>query len=153
VIADTSTLAGTGVGFTNPNLVATAQEAGLPQSLIFTSYRAFAPRFGFAWRPLGGNRMVVRGGYGIFYGGQIQNGIRNALANVFPFAITQTGNRSATNPLQLTFDNPFPAPTLVSNIASFTVGGYETHPPSQYLQSWNLTVEKEIGFASALKVS
>ena len=28
----------------------------------------FAPRFGFAWRPLGNNDTVVRGGFGMFFG-------------------------------------------------------------------------------------
>lgn len=154
VIASTKTLDGTGISFSNPDLVTTAGQAGLPQSLVYTSYKAFAPRFGFAWRPVGGNRTVVRGGYGIFYGGSIQNGIRTGLADSFPFAITQTGNRSATDPTALVLANPFPAaPNLTGNLAGLTLSGYELHPPSQYLQSWNLTVEKEVGFSSAVKVS
>jgi hypothetical protein len=62
-----------GVTFTNGAAVITAKDASLPKSLVNTRYVDFAPRFGFAWRPLGGNRMVVRGGYGIFYGAQTQN--------------------------------------------------------------------------------
>ena len=112
VAASLDSLTGTGIGFTNPSLVETAAQAGLPQALVYASKTDFAPRFGFAWRPFGGNTTVIRGGYGIFYGGIIQNNVRNGLANVFPFVITQTGNRSATNPLQLTWTNPFPAPTL-----------------------------------------
>jgi outer membrane receptor protein involved in Fe transport len=154
VIANTKSLNGTGIAFSNPALVASADQVGLPQSLVYTSYKAFAPRFGFAWRPFGGARMVVRGGYGIFYGGNIQNGIRTGLFDSFPFAITQTGNRSATDPTALTLANPFPtAPNLTGNLASLTLSGYELHPPSQYLQSWNFTIEKEIGFSSALKLS
>jgi hypothetical protein len=154
VIASTNTLQGTGIGFTNPALVTTAAQADLPQSLVYTNYRDFAPRFGFAWRPFGGNRTVLRGGYGIFYGGQVLNPVRTALGDIFPFVVTQSNNRSTTNPLALTLANPFPtAPNLVENLASITLGGMELHPPSPYLQSWNLTIERELGFSSALKVS
>ena len=154
MIASEKTLQGTGIGFTNPALVTTAAQAGLPQSLVYTSHRDFAPRFGFAWRPFGGNRMVVRGGYGIFYGSQVLNPVRTALGDIFPFIVTQSSSRSATNPLALTLANPFPAaPNLTGNLSSITLGGYELHPPSQYLQSWNFTLEREIGFSSALKVS
>ncbi len=84
VAASLDSLNGTGIGFTNPSLVETAAQAGIPQTLVYPSLMDFAPRFGFAWRPFGGNQTVVRGGYGIFYGGNILNGVRNGLANVFP---------------------------------------------------------------------
>ncbi len=43
-----------------------ASQAGFPKSLIETDWNNFAPRFGFAWRPLGPDT-VVRGGVGIYY--------------------------------------------------------------------------------------
>ena len=39
---------------------------GLPRRVRDPYYRAFMPRFGFAWQA--GRRMVVRGGYGLFFG-------------------------------------------------------------------------------------
>jgi len=154
VIASEKTLVGTGITITDPNAVTTAAQAGLPQSLIFTRYKAFAPRFGFAWRPFGGNRTVVRGGYGVFYGGTIQNAMRSSMGAIFPFVIAQTQNRNATNPLALTLANPFPvAPSLSGSLATVTLGVAEIHPPLSYLQSWNLTIEREIGVSSALKIS
>ena len=153
-IASESTLAGGGITFSNPNEVTTATQAGLPPSLVYTRYTDFAPRFGFALRPFGGSQTVLRGGYGIFYGSQVQNPVRNNLANAFPFAISQTINRNTADPLFLTLSNPFPNnPNLSGNLSSLTVDGYELHAPSPYLQSWNFTLEREIGLSSALEVS
>ncbi|MBL8211380.1 MAG: TonB-dependent receptor [Bryobacterales bacterium] len=57
--------AGTGVlgGFRNQKPVIEANPA------------LFAPRFGFAWNP-GAGRVVVRGGYGIFWDSQLFNGLQ-----------------------------------------------------------------------------
>jgi hypothetical protein len=154
VVADLSTLNGTGIAFSNPALVTTAKDTGLPDALVYTRYNDFAPRFGFAYRPSGGNRMVVRGGYGIFYGGTLQNPLRNQLANAFPFAISQTTNRNAAQPNFLTLASPYPTPpNLDGNISTLTVDGIEVHAKTPYLQSWNMTFEREIGANTALEVS
>ena len=42
--------------------------AGIDTSRLANDYNNVAPRFGFAWKPLASDRLVARGGYGLFYG-------------------------------------------------------------------------------------
>ena len=42
---------------------------GWPTSPYETDWNNLGPRFGFAWRPAGSEKLVLRGGFGIFYGG------------------------------------------------------------------------------------
>ncbi len=66
---------------------------GLDTSFIPQDRNNFAPRLGFAWSPLHSQRLVLRGGYGLFYGwlrGQVtgrsffQNGITVQLRKFKP---------------------------------------------------------------------
>ena len=48
--------------------IITAQEAGLPQDLVYKNWRNFGPRLGFAWRAMDGAKaFVLRGGYRVSY--------------------------------------------------------------------------------------
>jgi outer membrane receptor protein involved in Fe transport len=42
--------------------------AGIDTSRINNDYNNVAPRFGFAWNPAAADKIVVRGGFGLFYG-------------------------------------------------------------------------------------
>jgi hypothetical protein len=55
------------------DLIQTSSEAGIPYSITRPDKRQWAPRVGFAWRPLG-ESTVVRGGYGIFFEGEYTDG-------------------------------------------------------------------------------
>ncbi len=51
-------------------------------------YSDFAPRFGFAWQPLKGGKMVVRGGVGIFYDRIGLDRVVHAFEQGYPYAAT-----------------------------------------------------------------
>ena len=120
----------------------------LPQSLIYTNYKGFAPRVGFAWRAFGSQKTVLRGGYGIFFTGMALNILRNDLDNVFPVVIAPSFSRVAANPNALTLASPWPGGLATLGT---TAGGYPVHPPNSYMQSYNLTVEREIGRGAILE--
>jgi hypothetical protein len=127
-----------------------ARDLGVPKSLVYANYTNFAPRLGVAWRPFGGRSFVVRTGYGIYFGSLVQNNLVSSLVN-FPFTVTQTFTYLPANPAAMTIANPFPASrAVISGTTAAT--GYELRPPAQYLQSWNFTLERELGRMSAVEV-
>ena len=114
-----------------------------------TNYHNFAPRFGMAWRPFGGTRTVLRGGYGIFYGVSQNSPLMTALGTNFPFAVSQTVNRVASDPNAINFANAFVSATTA---ATLSVSGVELDAPTPYMQSWNLTAEHQFGNSMALEI-
>jgi hypothetical protein len=96
--------------------------------------------------------MVIRAGYGIFYSGQLLNDIRNGLDNVFPFVRAANYSRLAGDPSALTLSNPWnPARGTQTGTTSST--GYQHNAHSGYLQSYNLTVERDLGKGVVIEVA
>jgi Carboxypeptidase regulatory-like domain/TonB-dependent Receptor Plug Domain len=128
-----------------------AEAAGLSTNLVKTDYNNFAPRVGFAWTPFKDRRTVLRGGYGIFYTGILLNPFRNNLQNTFPYAQTETYTHNSTDPSLVTLSNPFPAQLRVGG-GTTTSTGIEVNDPTGYLQSWNLTIERDLGSGMSLEI-
>jgi len=107
-----------------------------PRSLVDPDRNNWAPRVGLAWNPIA--KTVVRAGYGINYNVGAYSNFVQQLAFQPPFSNTSTNVRSTTTPL--TLQNGFPPLTgvLTNNY------GVERDYRLGYVQTWNLSVQREL---------
>lgn len=108
----------------------------LPATLVRPDHKGFAPRVGFAWKPL--HNTVVRGGYGINYNTGAYQAIAQNLAFQPPFSTAQTNIQAA--PGDLTLADGFPvSPGLITN-------SYAVNPNYRwgYVQIRNLDIQQQI---------
>jgi len=134
-----------------------ANTAGYPDALIHANRARFSPRVGFALRPFNDDRTVIRGGYGIFYTGIRLTVIRTNLAGQFPFSANTSyaavsPSTSAGGSAFISSTNPFAA-SGGSLSGVLTPNGYDPNPASASLQSYNLTIERDLGKGIGMEVS
>ena len=122
---------------------------GNPRELWSTDNNNFAPRVGFAFSL--NPSLVMRGGYGIFYGASVTDQIRGDMTGSFPLTYSQSFSRKASEPLLMTLSNPFPM-SQIGKMGTVSVNGYDINPPAQYLQNWNLSTARELGGGYMLEV-
>jgi carboxypeptidase family protein len=132
--------------------VVSNRQEGLPPGLRQTYMRNLDPRISFAFRPFKGNKTVLRAGFGIFTVinlGQLQN---NNESN--PQAAVHTYQNAVSNGVPLF---QFPNTIAASQLVQIGGGTLEqaTDPRYRDPQSaqWNVTVERELTPATALRVS
>jgi len=114
-------------------------QAGTPRGLWYPNRTDFAPRLGIAQqvRSLG---IVVRAGFGMFYTPVDMNTWCNQRHNP-PYVFAETLQSDNYTPSLFGFD--FAPPVLGQTVVSFNA--LEPHSHAQYVNQWNLTVQKELG--------
>lgn len=120
-------------------------DKGVPRGARETNKKNFAPRFGFAWDPLGNGRTSVRGAYGIFcetinadaFPSFVGQPFRSTFTVNAPFSLTDPLRGQAAIPLSFDPKNPrfvgvqelpFPNPAM----------------RTPYVQHYHLTVQREV---------
>lgn len=128
--------------------VISAQEAGWNgRRLIETQYKHFGPRFGFVWQA--NARSVLRGGYGIFYTRYPIQYLQQTVAVNPPFSGLFTHSQASVNGVPtLSLDAPYSA----TGSASVSPVGMQRDFTLPDNQQWNLTLERDIGWGTALSM-
>ncbi|MBV6429975.1 MAG: hypothetical protein IANPNBLG_00078 [Bryobacteraceae bacterium] len=117
-------------------------QEGTPRSLINPDRNNFGPRFGFAWRALGTDSLVVRGSYGLFYSPPIGNDFRSrGFQDPFAFLVTRTYRPESTiSPLPVfTAEAPLVGADRQTNL---TRAGVDRNLRDAYVQQWTFSVQK-----------
>ncbi len=148
--------------YTDPNLVSaiyptpilTAKQANLPETLRYTDKTDWGPRIGFAWRPFGTDRTVLRGGWGRFIetplGFSLVSGwaVHASYVGVFYNAAGEDG----VTPL-LSFSNAFNGSAGSGVGSAGFYYAFPIHYKDPSVQQWNLTVEQDIGHGMGARLS
>ena len=139
-------------------------KAGLPQSLLSSNWKNFAPRAGFAYRVDGGVRpLVVRGGYALTYFPVVMQSQLEKMRAAIPFVSNPiyspdssgfspdglAGYSLRNKPTYVAGLNTKDALSASAGVAGLTAGALtaslmDPHNPDTRVHDWNITVEKEI---------
>lgn len=117
----------------------------VPRGLYAADKNNFAPRVGFAYRVGGADKMVVRGGYGMFYDAQIGNTTVDLVRNP-PFQTRIIADLPDSIFPYLSLRQLVPTGASISS-SYFAIGqeeGGKLAFPTAYVQQWNLSVQREV---------
>ncbi len=132
--------------------VVVSGDPSYPDTLVRPDNNNVAPRVGFAWRPFGDPRTVLRGGGGVFFSLETFNPIRQQLAVTYPFIVREQYSRLASDPSLLTFSNPFPEGRGGVQGVNTPFGMDADYDVPEFYQ-YNVTVERELASDLALEVA
>jgi hypothetical protein len=122
-----------------------ADSLGLSDALMHTDKNNVSPRVGFAWRPGGNDKSVLRGGFGIFHPTVAVQGLRDLMAtNEFRYTNTRRG---------VTLAHGFSTGTLFQDAQDYGSEGVDPNIQSPDIYQYNLTFERTLPGNLGLRVS
>lgn len=126
---------------------------GNDKYLVTPDRNNFGPRLGFAWQPIA-EKIVLRGGYGIFYNSEDMYGSEANLPLNPPQLIQANLIRVGTGPAPIRLSDPIPNGVL-SNFDSRLVAlrTREREQRSGLIQQWNLAMQFQLTRASTFEVA
>lgn len=110
-----------------------------PGTLVFPDRNDWSPRLALAYSPMGSNRLVLRGSFGIWYQ---PLSIRHFVSNLgrnFPFYFVDSAHSPPGTPL-IDLGTPFQE-ALVTEL---TIRGIESHLRTGYTQFWDLALQNAV---------
>jgi hypothetical protein len=145
-----------------PGVVIFANRDGYGRTLYEGDWNNFMPRFGFAWRPGGNDKTVLRGGYGVFFGPPLP-GSNNGTAGFESSGDFTSPDNGITAPFLLRDGVPDvrTRPELTAGFGAVPVGQnvrfapeyYEWNRHLGYTQQWNFTVQRDLRWNTLLEVA
>ncbi|HXS94527.1 MAG TPA: carboxypeptidase-like regulatory domain-containing protein [Candidatus Limnocylindrales bacterium] len=111
-----------------------------PDSLVHPDKIGYEPRLSFAWHPLFGSSLVVRGGYGVYYNTGVFGSIANRMAQQSPLSKSLSLQNTADPATRFTMANGFNAqPSSIPN----TFGIDPFFRPG-YSQNWQVSAQRDL---------
>ncbi len=129
--------------------VQTTSDAGLPYNLTYPDKLQFAPRIGFAWRPIA--KTVIRGGFGMYYEPEGTSGRVNR--NILPFLLSETVNQTSNIVPTRTLANFFLGSPLGSATTTPSLNPTLTHLKMGENDHYSLAVERELNSTTLWEIA
>jgi hypothetical protein len=122
--------------------------------LMDTDRNNVGPRLGVAWQALP-DRLVVRGGYGVFYSLEDMRGSEGIIALNPPTLVNASLNRVGNGPPPVLLSDPFPADLTSANYNPTTVAVKARAQDQQAgtIQQWNVATELRLPWDSTFEVA
>lgn len=119
------------------------------------SKKPFAPRIGLAYRL--GDKMVLRGGYGIFFDSFETREIDDS-GDIYPFVVRANDSPTSDPTLPKLTDQMFPAVPLhqvsaAQDGSQFFAVIISEHPHNPYVQQWSFSVQRELARDTTLEAN